>query len=139
MENYRLINLEIILYPSLRNHLYPNIFYDYLKMQELKANEHQLFKLKEEIIVTQKKLCDMERLKKEFKAQSLTLDKIEMENLNFAQKLHENLEEMKSVVKERDNLRRAEETLKLERDLLKEDLQETRARVSCALFFLLVK
>ena len=35
---------------------------------------------------------------------------------------------MKSVVKERDNLRRAEETLKLERDLLKEDLQETRAR-----------
>lgn len=108
-------------------------------MQELKANEHQLFKLKEEIIVTQKKLCDMERLKKEFKAQSLTLDKIEMENLNLAQKLHENLEEMKSVVKERDNLRRAEETLKLERDLLKEDLQETRARVSCALFFLLVK
>lgn len=98
------------------------------KMQELKANEHQLFKLKEEIIVTQKKLCDMERLKKEFKAQSLTLDKIEMENLNLAQKLHENLEEMKSVVKERDNLRRAEETLKLERDLLKEDLQETRAR-----------
>lgn len=108
-------------------------------MQELKANEHQLFKLKEEIIVTQKKLCDMERLKKEFKAQSLTLDKIEMENLNLAQKLHENLEEMKSVVKERDNLRRAEETLKLERDLLKEDLQETRARVSCALLFLLVK
>lgn len=108
-------------------------------MQELKANEHQLFKLKEEIIVTQKKLCDMERLKKEFKAQSLTLDKIEMENLNLAQKLHENLEEMKSVVKERDNLRRAEETLKLERDLLKEDLQETRARVSCVLFFLLVK
>ena len=27
-----------------------------------------------------------------------------MENLNLAQKLHENLEEMKSVMKERDNL-----------------------------------
>uniref|UniRef100_A0A8C9C1R3 Centromere-associated protein E n=1 Tax=Phocoena sinus TaxID=42100 RepID=A0A8C9C1R3_PHOSS len=71
-----------------------------------------------------KKMCGLERLKKEFKAQSLTLDKIEMENLNLAQKLHENLEEMKSVIKERDNLRRVEETLKLERDLLKADLQE---------------
>lgn len=56
-----------------------------------------------------------------------------MENLNLAQKLHENLEEMKSVMKERDNLRRVEETLKLERDLLKADLQEAIARVSCAL------
>ncbi|XP_059780182.1 centromere-associated protein E isoform X1 [Balaenoptera ricei] len=98
------------------------------KVQELKANEHQLFKLKEEVSETQKKMCDIERLKKEFKAQSLTLDKIEMENLNLAQKLHENLEEMKSVMKERDNLRRVEETLKLERDLLKADLQEAIAR-----------
>eukprot|EP00070_Physeter_catodon_P006934 XP_007114881.2 centromere-associated protein E isoform X6 [Physeter catodon] len=98
------------------------------KVQELKANEHQLFKLKEEVSETQKKMCGIERLKKEFKAQSLTLDKIEMENLNLAQKLHENLEEMKSVMKERDNLRRVEETLKLERDLLKADLQEAIAR-----------
>ncbi|XP_024597554.1 centromere-associated protein E isoform X1 [Neophocaena asiaeorientalis asiaeorientalis] len=98
------------------------------KVQELKANEHQLFKLKEEVSETQKKMCGLERLKKEFKAQSLTLDKIEMENLNLAQKLHENLEEMKSVMKERDNLRRVEETLKLERDLLKADLQEAIAR-----------
>ncbi|XP_061047183.1 centromere-associated protein E isoform X2 [Eubalaena glacialis] len=98
------------------------------KVQELKANEHQLFKLKEEVSETQKKMCDIERLKKEFKAQSLTLDKIEMENLNLAQKLHENLEEMKSVMTERDNLRRVEETLKLERDLLKADLQEAIAR-----------
>ncbi|XP_066892527.1 centromere-associated protein E [Kogia breviceps] len=98
------------------------------KVQELKANERQLFKLKEEVSETQKKMCGIERLKKEFKAQSLTLDKIEMENLNLAQKLHENLEETKSVMKERDNLRRVEETLKLERDLLKADLQEAIAR-----------
>ena len=32
------------------------------------------------------------------------MNKTEMENLNLAQKLHENLEEMKSVMKERDNL-----------------------------------
>ena len=49
-------------------------------------------------------MCDIEQLKNEFKCQSLTMNKIEMENLNLAQKLHENLEEMKSVMKERDNL-----------------------------------
>ncbi|XP_047574078.1 centromere-associated protein E isoform X5 [Lutra lutra] len=91
------------------------------KIQQLKANEHQLFKLKEDVSESQKKMSEMERLKKQFKTQSLTLDKIEMENLNLAQKLHENLEEMKSVIKERDNL-------KLERDQLQANLQETISR-----------
>uniref|UniRef100_A0A8C7ELF2 Centromere-associated protein E n=1 Tax=Neovison vison TaxID=452646 RepID=A0A8C7ELF2_NEOVI len=91
------------------------------KIQQLKANEHQLFKLKEDVSESQKKMSEMERLKKQFKTQSLTLDKIEMENLNLAQKLHENLEEMKSVMKERDNL-------KLERDQLQANLQETISR-----------
>nr|XP_025729356.1 centromere-associated protein E-like isoform X4 [Callorhinus ursinus] len=91
------------------------------KIQQLKANEHQLFKLKEDVSESQKKMSEIERLKKQFKAQSLTLDKIETENLNLAQKLHENLEEMKSVMKERDNL-------KLERDQLQANLQETKAR-----------
>ncbi|KAM9238258.1 centromere-associated protein E [Dugong dugon] len=98
------------------------------KIQELKANEHQLLKLKEDVSETQKKTCEIERLKKQLKAQSLTLDKIEMENLNLAQKLHENLEEKKYVMKERDNLKKVEETLKLERDQLKENLWETIAR-----------
>ncbi|XP_058150671.1 centromere-associated protein E isoform X2 [Dasypus novemcinctus] len=98
------------------------------KIQELKANEHQLLMLQEDVSEAQKKMFEIERLKKQFKAQSLTLEKIEMENLNLAQKLHENLEEMKSVMKERDNLRKVEETLILERDQLKEKLQETTAR-----------
>nr|KAF6499445.1 centromere protein E [Molossus molossus] len=98
------------------------------KIQELKANEHQLLKLKEDVNEAQKKMSEMEKLKKQFKDQNLTLNKMEMENLNLAQKLHENLEEMKCVMKERDNLRRAEETLRLERDQLKASLQETIAR-----------
>ncbi|XP_055484148.1 centromere-associated protein E [Psammomys obesus] len=84
------------------------------KVQELKTNELQLVKLKAEAIETQKQL----------KEQGLTLNNIEMENLNLAQKLHENLEEMKSIIKERDNLKRIEELLKAERDQLKEDLRE---------------
>ncbi|XP_021532089.2 centromere-associated protein E isoform X5 [Aotus nancymaae] len=98
------------------------------QIQELKANEHQLYKLKKDVSETQKKVSEMEQLKKQMKDQSLTLSKIEVENLNLAQKLHESLEEMKSVMKERDYLRRVEEMLKLERDQLKESLQETKAR-----------
>ena len=111
------------------------LFYDRLKIQELKANEHQFLKLKEELSETQKKMSEMEQLRKQVKAQSLTLDKIEMENLNLVQKLHENLEEMKSVMRERDDLRRVEEVLKLERDQLKADLQEAITRVSCSPFY----
>ncbi|XP_058393027.1 centromere-associated protein E-like [Diceros bicornis minor] len=98
------------------------------KIQELKTNEHQLFKLKEDVSETQKKISEIEKLKKQFKTQSLTLDKMEMENSQLAQKLHENLEEMKSVMKERDSLRVVEENLKLEGDQLKANLQETIVR-----------
>ncbi|XP_023559616.1 centromere-associated protein E [Octodon degus] len=83
-----------------------------------KTNEHLLLKLKEDVSETQKQLKD----------QSLTLNKMEMENLNLAQKLHQNLEEIKSVAKERDHLRSVEETLKLERDQLREALQEATAK-----------
>uniref|UniRef100_A0A8C5UQZ3 Centromere-associated protein E n=1 Tax=Microcebus murinus TaxID=30608 RepID=A0A8C5UQZ3_MICMU len=98
------------------------------KIQELKANEHQLFKLTEDVSKTQKTMSEIEQLKKQLKDQSLTLDEREMENLNLTYKLRENLEEMKYLVKERDDLRRVEETLKLERDQLKEKLQEAIAR-----------
>ncbi|XP_006151218.1 centromere-associated protein E [Tupaia chinensis] len=98
------------------------------KIQELEACKHQLFKLKEVVSEAKKKESEMERLKKQFKDQSLILDKLEMENLNLAQKLHENLEETQSIMKERDNLRRMEEALALERDRLQERLQETLAR-----------
>ncbi|XP_054550573.1 centromere-associated protein E isoform X2 [Talpa occidentalis] len=98
------------------------------KIQELKSNEQQLLKLKEAVSETQKKMPEMERLKTQLKTQSLTLDKMEMENLNLAQKLHENLEEMKSVTRERDRLRRMEEMLILERDQLRGELQGALTR-----------
>ncbi|XP_075400090.1 centromere-associated protein E isoform X3 [Tenrec ecaudatus] len=98
------------------------------KLQEQKANEHQLQKLKADVSEAQKKVSEVERLKKQLKAQSLTLDKIEMENLNLAQKLHENLEEKKSVMKERDDLKRAEEVLTLELQCLQASLRGGAAR-----------
>lgn len=58
------------------------------------------------------------------------LESIETEKLRLTQKLQENLEEIKCITKERDGLRRMEETLKVERDQFRESLRETEAKVS---------
>lgn len=79
---------------------------------------------------TQEKICDVEYFKNKFEAQKSILENTEMENVRLTQRLHENLEEMRSVIKERDDLRNIEETLKVERDQLEENLRETVIRVS---------
>ena len=76
------------------------------------------------------KICEMENLKKQLKAQKSTLENIEWENIKLTQRLNENIAEIRSVTKERDDLRNMEETLKVEIDQLKENLRETTNRVS---------
>ena len=51
------------------------------------------------------------------------MNKTEMENLNLAQKLHENLEEMKSVMKERDNL-----YMQVRKQQLELDMEQTSSK-----------
>ncbi|XP_034506219.1 centromere-associated protein E-like, partial [Ailuropoda melanoleuca] len=97
------------------------------KIQELREKEHQLLKMNA-VNETQEKIWDMEYFKNQFEAQKSTLENIEMENVRLTQRLHENLEEMKSVTKERDDLKSIEETLKVERDQLEENLRETVIR-----------
>ncbi|XP_060028371.1 centromere-associated protein E [Erinaceus europaeus] len=91
-------------------------------VQELQASQHQ------DASERQKNTTEIEQLREQVKDQSVTLNRIEMENLNFAQKLHHNIEELKSVTKERDNLKTVEEALSLERDQLRDSLRETTAR-----------
>lgn len=55
-----------------------------------------------------------EQLKKQLETQNSILESIETEKLRLTQKLHENVEEIKSVTEERDDLRRMEGTLKME-------------------------
>uniref|UniRef100_A0A8C0QTJ6 Centromere protein E n=1 Tax=Canis lupus dingo TaxID=286419 RepID=A0A8C0QTJ6_CANLU len=110
-----------------RDQLKANIKEIVAEIQELQEKEHQLLKMKT-VSETQEKICEMEHLKNQFEAQKSTLENIEMENARLTQRLHENLEEMRSVTKERDDLRSIEETLKVERDQLKENLRETVIR-----------
>ena len=62
---------------------------------------------------------------KQLEAQKSTLENTEWEKIKLTQRLHENLTEIRSVTKERDDLRNTEETLKVEIDQLKENLRET--------------
>ncbi|VCW49254.1 unnamed protein product, partial [Gulo gulo] len=97
------------------------------KIPELQEKEHQLLMMKA-VSETQEKICDVEYFKNKFEAQKSILENTEMENVRLTQRLHENLEEMRSVIKERDDLRNMEETLKVERDQLEENLRETVIR-----------
>ena len=79
---------------------------------------------------TWEKICEMKNLNKQLEAQKSTLENTEWENIKLIQRLNENIAEIRSVTKERDDLRNMEETLKVEIDQLKENLRETTSRVS---------
>ncbi|KAM8804254.1 centromere-associated protein E isoform 2-T2 [Rhynchonycteris naso] len=87
------------------------------KVQECQEKEHRLLEMK----AVNEAQEAMEHLKKKLETQKSTLENLEMENIRLTQRLHDNLEEMRSVTKERDDLRSGEETLKIERDQLKEN------------------
>lgn len=70
----------------------------------------------------EKQLLEMKQLRKQLKEQGLSFNKLELENLNLAQQLHENLQDTKALTKERDELR-------LDRDQLQERLQVSTTRV----------
>ena len=72
----------------------------------------------------------MESLKNELRNQELTLERIEMEKLDLAQKLHENYEEMKSITKERNDLKELQESFEIEREKLKGYVREIEVTVS---------
>lgn len=78
----------------------------------------------------QEKTDEMESLKNELRNQELTLERIEMEKLDLAQKLHENYEEMKSITKERNDLKELQESFEIEREKLKGYVREIEVTVS---------
>uniref|UniRef100_A0A6I8NQ07 Centromere-associated protein E n=1 Tax=Ornithorhynchus anatinus TaxID=9258 RepID=A0A6I8NQ07_ORNAN len=97
------------------------LFCHCLQIQELQENEKQLLSMGEEAIKTQKKLSEIEDLKEKLKNKDFTLQSIEVEKLEMAQKLQASLEDFVSVTEERDQLRRNQEVLQAETDVLKEN------------------
>lgn len=75
----------------------------------------------------------MEQLKKQLGAQSSTLENIEIEKLKLTQQVYENLEEIRIVTKENDDLKIMDEALRVERDQLRKSLRQMEASVSSVL------
>lgn len=83
----------------------------------------------------QKKMSEMEKVKNGLRSQELTLEHMEMERLELAQKLHENYEELKSITKERNDLKELQESFDIEREKLQDYIRELEVTVSYTLFF----
>lgn len=107
-----------------------NLFCNYVKIPELQRKELQLVRMEEDVNKTHKKVNEMEQLKKQFDAQNLSVQNVAMDNLHLTKKLYESLEEIRIVAKERDELKRIKESLKMERDQFRETLREMIARES---------
>lgn len=77
----------------------------------------------------------MESLRDQLRSQGLALERVETERLELSQKLHENCEKLKSLTKERNELKELQESLEIERRQLAEYAREIKATVSNTLAF----
>lgn len=98
-------------------------------MQELHEKQEQVICVKE-ISEMQEKMSELEKLKEQFKAKDSSLESTERERLELTERLRESQEEIKIIIKERDELKRVQEALQMERDQLKENIKEIIAEVS---------
>nr|XP_020864077.1 centromere-associated protein E-like [Phascolarctos cinereus] len=98
------------------------------KIQELQEQKEQVFNSRKEVTEAQEKVNEVEHLKEQLKSRDSTLERIEMESLELAQKLQASLEETTSVTEERDELRKTQEALHRERDQLKETIRDLIAK-----------
>ena len=81
-------------------------------------------------------MTEAESLKNEFRSQGLAMERVETEILVLAQKLNENYEEIKSITKERNDLKELLESLEIEIKQLKEHARQIEAAVSNNQFFI---
>lgn len=81
----------------------------------------------------QEKMSELEQLKEQLKVKDSSLQSIESERLKLTEKLQESQDKIKIIIKERDELKRVQEILQMERDQLKENIKEAVAEVSVLL------
>ncbi|XP_056659099.1 centromere-associated protein E [Monodelphis domestica] len=94
------------------------------KIQELQEKKEQVVNVREENSEVEEKVIEIEQLKKQLKTKECTLERIEMENLELAQKLQASLEETTCVAKERDELTKIQEAFYIEMEQLKETIRD---------------
>lgn len=102
------------------------------KMKELEektAEQKELLELRENLIQTQYKLNEMERLKEEERINEVRREAEDLEIQAVLQQLTECQEEIKTLTQERDDLKHKGESLQAETEQLREDIKDTVSMV----------
>lgn len=117
---------------------YPHfcLFYHF-QIQEFREKSEQLISI-EEISETLGKIKELEQFKELLKAKESELQNTESEKVKLTEKLQESQEEVRIVINERDELKRVQEALEIERDQLKNKIKEISNKVSFPLLLLFV-
>lgn len=102
-----------------------------LKVQELNEKQEQL-NIKE-TSESQEKMNELDQVKALLLAKDSTLQRIESDRLQLTKQLEESQEEMRVLIKERDELKRIREALDVENEQQKENIKEIGAKVSFCL------
>ncbi|KAF4794881.1 centromere protein E [Turdus rufiventris] len=98
------------------------------KMKELEektAEQKELLELREDLIRTQQKLNEIERLKEEERINEVRREAEDLEIQAVLQQLTECQEEIKTLTQERDDLKHKGESLQAETEQLREDIKDT--------------
>ena len=72
----------------------------------------------------------LEQLREQLKVKDSSLQSVESERLQLTEKLKESQDKIKIIIKERDELKRMQEALQMERDQLKKTIKEIVTEVS---------
>lgn len=105
------------------------------KNQKLQEKQQLLVSAEEDVSKMRERMTEMESLQDQLRSQGLALERMETERLELSQKLHENCEKLKSLTKERNDLKELQESFEIERRQLAEYAREIKATVSNTLAF----
>ncbi|KAM4811208.1 centromere-associated protein E [Urocitellus parryii] len=97
-----------------------------LSLDALKTElSHKTQELQQKTTEGQERLNEMEQLKEQLESRDSRLQAVEKETTLITEKLQKALEEVKTLTQEKDDLKQLQESLQIERDQLKSDIQDT--------------
>lgn len=86
---------------------------------------HKTQELQQKTTESQERLNEMEQLKEQLESRDSRLQAVEKETTLITENLQKTLEEVKTLTQEKDDLKQLQESLQIERDQLKSDIQDT--------------
>lgn len=86
---------------------------------------HKTQELQQKTTENQERLNEVEELKEQLGNRDSRLQTVEREKTLITEKLQQTLEEVTTLIQEKDDLKQLQESLQIERNQLKSDIQDT--------------